>query len=98
LSIKKNTTFKAPPPTKAELKLRSILKSKKILFQHGKVIWYTNCYNDKYTPDLIIGTRLIVEVDGNIHDANFKKTPDRIRQRALENMSFYVLRFKNEKI
>jgi very-short-patch-repair endonuclease len=42
--------------------------------------------------------RLIVEVDGNIHDANFKKTPDRIRQRALENMSFYVLRFKNEKI
>ena len=95
LSIEKNTKFQAPPPTKAELKLRSILKSK-ILIQHGKIIWYTNCH--KYTPDLIIGKRLIIEVDGKIHDANFKKTPDRIRQRALENMGFYVLRFKNEKI
>jgi very-short-patch-repair endonuclease len=96
LPIEKNSNFRAPPPTKAELKLRSILNSKKMPFHHGQVIWYTNC--DKYTPDLIIGKRLIIEVDGKIHNANFKKTPDRIRQRALENMGFYVLRFKNEQI
>ena len=89
------TNFKAPPPTKAELKLRSILNSKNLLFKPSHVIWYTNCH--KYTPDLIIGKRLIIEVDGKIHDANFKKTPDRIRQRALENMGFHVMRFKNEK-
>lgn len=98
LTLESNPKFKAPPPTRAELKLRSILKSKKIFFQHGQIIWYTNCDSDKYTPDLIIGKKLIVEVDGKIHDANFKKTPDRIRQRALENMGFYVLRFKNEQI
>ena len=96
MPIENNPKFKAPSPTKAELKLRSILKSKKIFFQYGQIIWYTNC--NKYTPDLIIGKKLIVEVDGKIHNANFMKTPDRIRQRALENMGFYVLRFSNEQI
>jgi very-short-patch-repair endonuclease len=96
LTIANTTKFKAPPPTKAELKLRSILKSKKLLFKSGQVIWYTNCH--KFTPDIIIGKRLIIEVDGKIHDANFNKTPDRIRQRALENMGFHVLRIKNEMI
>jgi very-short-patch-repair endonuclease len=33
-----------------------------------------------YTPDFIIGNRLIVEVDGGIHDLDYRKTPDRIRQ------------------
>jgi very-short-patch-repair endonuclease len=96
LTIANITNYKAPPPTKAELKLRSILNSKNLSFKPGQVIWYTNCH--KYTPDLIIGRRLIIEVDGKIHDANFRKTRDRIRQRALKNMGFYVLRFKNEKI
>ena len=96
MTITNTTNFKAPPPTKAELKLRSILNSKNLLFKPGQVIWYTNC--NKYTPDLIIGKRLIIEVYGKVHDADFKRTPDRIRQRALENMGFYVLRFKNEKI
>ncbi|HVP81833.1 MAG TPA: DUF559 domain-containing protein [Nitrososphaeraceae archaeon] len=96
LTITNTTKFKAPPPTKAELKLRSILNSKNLLFKSGHVIWYTNCH--KYTPDLIIGKRLIIEVDGKIHDANFIKTPDRIRQRALENMGFHVMRFRNKKI
>ena len=41
---------------------------------------------------------MIVEVDGKVHDADFIKTPDRIRQRTLENMGFYVFRVKNEKI
>ena len=96
MTITNNTNFKAPPPTKAELKLRSILNSKNLLFKPGHVIWYTNCH--KFTPDLIISKKLIIEVDGKIHDANFKKTPDRIRQRALENMGFHVLRIKNEMI
>jgi ATP-dependent DNA helicase RecG len=47
---------------------------------------------------LLIGKRLIVEVDGKVHDKDFHKTPDRIPQRALENMGYYVLRIKNEEI
>jgi very-short-patch-repair endonuclease len=61
----------------------------------SQVIWYTGC--DKYTPDLIIGKKLIVE-DGKIHDREYQKTPDRIRHRALENIGYYVLRVKNEEI
>jgi len=94
--IVNNYGFKAPPPTNSEIKLRSILRSKKIAFKEGQVIWYTGC--DKYTPDLIIGRKLIVEVDGKVHDKDFQRTPDRIRQRALENMGYDVLRVKNAEI
>jgi very-short-patch-repair endonuclease len=88
--------FRAPPPTYSERKLRSILRSKKIPFKDSQIIWYTGC--DRYTPDLLVGKKLIVEVDGRIHDKDFQKTPDRIRQRALEKMGYYVLRVKNEEI
>lgn len=78
----------------------SILKYKKISFKHSQIIWYTGC--DKYTPDLIIGDRLIIEGDGKIHgkihDKEFLKTPDRIRQRALKNMGYEVHRVRNERI
>jgi hypothetical protein len=72
------------------------LRSKKIAFKDSQVIWYTGC--DKYTPDLLIGRKLIVEVDGKVHDKDFQRTPDRIRQRALENMGYDVLRVKNAEI
>ena len=49
-----------------------------------------------YTPDFIIGNRLIVEVDGGIHDLDYRKTPDRIRQRALKNMGYSVYRVRNK--
>jgi very-short-patch-repair endonuclease len=91
-----NSSFKAPPPTNSELKLRHILRSKKILFKDSQVIWYTGC--DAYTPDFIVGKTLIVEVDGKIHDKEYRKTPDRIRHRALENMGYNVLRVRNEEI
>ena len=91
-----NYGFKAPPPTSSEIKLRSILRSRKIVFKGSQIIWYTGC--DKYTPDLLIGKKLIVEVDGKVHNLYFQKTPDRIRQRALENMGYDILRIKNEEI
>jgi very-short-patch-repair endonuclease len=89
-----NNDFKAPPPTYSERKLRSILRSKNIAFKDSQIIWYTGC--DRYTPDLLIGKKLIVEVDGKVHDKDFQKTPDSIRQRALEKMGYDVLRVKNE--
>jgi very-short-patch-repair endonuclease len=88
--------FRAPPPTYSERKLRSILRLKKIAFKDSQIIWYTGC--DRYTPDLLVGKRLVVEVDGKVHDKDFQKTPDRIRQRALEKMGYYVLRVKNEEV
>ena len=51
-----------------------------------------------YTPDFVIGNRLIVEVDGGIHDRDYRRTPDRIRQRALENMGYIVYRVRNKEV
>jgi hypothetical protein len=76
--------------------LRRILRSKKIPIKEGQVIWYTSC--DQYTPDLIVGKKLIIEVDGKVHDQTFRIAPDRIRQRALENMGYFVYRVRNDEI
>jgi len=83
-------------PTPSELRLRNVLRSRKIPFKSDQVIWYTSC--DCFTPDLIIGKSLIIEIDGKIHDKDHRKTLDRIRQRALENMGYTVQRIKNEAI
>jgi very-short-patch-repair endonuclease len=87
---------KPPKATPSELRLRNILRSRKIPFKPDQVIWYTSC--NCFTPDLIIGKSLIIEVDGKIHDKDHRKTLDRIRQRALENMGYTVHRVKNESI
>ncbi|HYZ95149.1 MAG TPA: DUF559 domain-containing protein [Nitrososphaeraceae archaeon] len=87
---------KPPKATSSELRLRSVLRSRKIPFKTDQVIWYTSC--DCFTPDLIIGRSLIIEVDGKVHDKDNRKTLDRIRQRALENMGYTVHRVKNEAI
>ena len=85
---------KPPKATSSEFRLRNVLRSRKIPFKTDQVIWYTSC--DCFTPDLIIGRSLIIEVDGKVHDKDNRKTLDRIRQRALENMGYTVHRVKNE--
>ena len=87
---------KPPKATSYELRLRNVLRSRKIPLKTDQVIWYTSC--DCFTPDLIIGRSLIIEVDGKVHDKDHRKTLDRIRQRALENMGYTVHRVKNESI
>ncbi len=87
---------KPPKPTTSELELRKILRSRKIPIKYNRVIFYTSC--DCFTPDLIIGKNLIIEVDGKVHDKEHRKTLDRIRQRALENMGYTVHRVRNEAI
>ncbi len=87
---------KPPKPTTSELELRKILRSRKIPIKTDQVIWYTS--GDCFTPDLIIGKNLIIEVDGKVHDKEHRKTLDRIRQRALENMGYTVHRVRNEAI
>jgi very-short-patch-repair endonuclease len=69
--LKLDNNFRAPAPTKSEVRLRNALRVKKMTIKDGQVIWYTAC--DKYTPDLVIGKKLIIEVDGKIHDQEFQK-------------------------
>jgi very-short-patch-repair endonuclease len=88
--------MKVPMPTLYERKLAFKLASKNIPYKSQPVIWFTRA--DFYTPDFVIGPKLIVEVDGKIHSMKFKITPDRIRQRALQNLGYYVMRVRNDRI
>jgi very-short-patch-repair endonuclease len=90
--------YKRPKPTRYE-NLLSIALNKfapNVKYIRNSEVWLSACI--WYTPDFIIGHRLVVEVDGGIHEFEYRKTPDRIRQRALENMGYYVYRVKNEEI
>jgi very-short-patch-repair endonuclease len=48
-------------------------------------------------PLTLLLVRDIIEVDGGIHDFEYRQTLDRIRQRALENMRYRVQRVKMNK-
>ena len=85
-----------PRPTFYERKLASRLAANNIPYKSQPVIWYTRA--NYYTPDFIIGQKLIVEVDGKIHSMKHRMTPDRIRQRALKNLGYYVMRVNNDTI
>jgi very-short-patch-repair endonuclease len=79
--------MEVPKPTVYEKKLAFRLAAKNIPYKSQPIIWYTRA--NYYTPDFIIGQKLIVKVDGKIHYKKFKMTPDRIRQRALKNFGYY---------
>lgn len=85
-----------PRPTFYERKLASRLAANNIPYKSQPVIWYTRA--NYYTPDFIVGQKLIVEVDGKIHSMKHRMTPDRIRQRALKNLGYYVMRVSNDTI
>ena len=90
--------YKKPTSTKYEDKLAFLLDryDKNLKFKRNPEIWLSSCI--WYTPDFIIGKSLVVEVDGGIHSEFYRKTPDRIRQRALENIGFKVIRINNDDI
>ncbi|MBC8157182.1 DUF559 domain-containing protein [Armatimonadetes bacterium] len=88
--------MEVPRPTFYERKLESRLTANNIPYKSQPVIWYTRA--NYYTPDFVIGQKLIVEVDGKIHSMKHRMTPDRIRQRALKNLGYYVMRVSNDTI
>ena len=90
--------YKRPTSTRYENLLSAALNkfAPNVKYNRNSEVWLSACI--WYTPDFIIGHRLVVEVDGGVHEFEYRKTPDRIRQRALENMGYYVYRVKNEEI
>ena len=88
--------MEVPRPTFYERKLAFRLAANNIPHKSQPVIWYTRA--NYYTPDFVVGQKLIVEVDGKIHSMKYRMTPDRIRQRALKNLGYYVMRIRNDRI
>jgi len=79
-------------PTKAEAALWSQLRNKNLVakFRQQHLIL-------DYIVDFVcLRKKLIIEVDGKIHDAQVEE--DAIRTEALENDGYKVIRFKNEEV
>lgn len=81
--------------TKAEKLLWRILKSsmlegRKFRRQHS----IGNYIVDFYCPQ----ERLILEIDGEVHEVDFVKEHDQFREEHLKDMDFNVLRIRNEEV
>ena len=81
--------------TKAEKKLWELLKSKKLggyKFRRQHII-------GNYIADLVcLDKRLIVEIDGLIHQLPENKEADEVRTQWLSDRGFKVIRFTNEEV
>jgi len=87
--------IKRSEPTRYAVQLARTLYSLGIEFTLEPEIWHTSC--NFYTPERLVNNRVIIEVDGPLHE-DLKIKNDRIRQRALENTGYVVYRLKNQEI
>jgi 5-methyltetrahydrofolate--homocysteine methyltransferase len=82
-------------PTNAEEKLWELLKSKQLgghKFRRQHII-------DKYITDIVcLDKRLIIEIDGLIHQLPENGESDNLRTKAFEENGFTVIRFSNDEI
>jgi len=79
-------------PTEAEMVLWKFLRAKQLGFKFRR-----QHPVDRFIPDFVcIEKKLIIEVDGKIHD--FQKEEDKVRTEILNENGFKVIRFKNEEI
>lgn len=81
--------------TAAETVLWKFLKNRnfgnlKFRRQHGIGCYIVDFYCDEY--------KLVVEVDGDIHELQKVQHNDKERQRALENLGYTVIRVTNNEV
>lgn len=51
-----------------------------------------------YVVDFLVGDKLIVEVDGKVHDNEKQKEYDELRTQRLESLGYKVVRLKNTEV
>ena len=81
--------------TKAEFVLWQELRAKRI----GYKFYRQFSFERKFIVDFYCEKfRLIIELDGPVHDDELQKEYDKRRQRWLEERGFFVVRFKNDEV
>lgn len=74
------------------------LKGLRFLRQHP-ILFHVNNTVHFFIPDFYCPQyKLIIEVDGDIHDKQEQRERDFVRTGMLEDMGFTILRFKNEDV
>src|SRR6187401_232903 len=72
------------------LRLKENFPQHKFRRQHPISIYIADFYCHKL--------KLVIEIDGSIHNSNEAKLDDENRQKALENLNLTIIRFTNEQI
>ncbi len=93
-----NAKYLRKNATRAEDILWNEIRNKKLDIKiRRQVPIDTGEYN--YIPDFCcIKEKLIIEVDGDIHDNEENKKDDKIRENILRERGYRIIRFKNEEI
>jgi len=61
--------------------------------------FYRQCPIGRYIADFFCNdAKLVIEVDGGIHETESQKSYDELRQKDIEGRTMTVLRFSNEEI
>jgi len=82
-------------PTKAEEIIRNILRDRKFLNQKRRRQYPIN----SYIADFFCHEhKLIIELDGSIHNEEFQKNIDKEKEETIKNLWYEILRYKNEDI
>ncbi|MBI2184345.1 MAG: DUF559 domain-containing protein [Thaumarchaeota archaeon] len=81
--------------TNAERILGTELRARGVSFQPNCPV---RCNGRTFTPDFLIGKKLVVEILGGIHWKNDVRTKDIIRRMAFEASGFTILEFLNEEV
>ena len=72
------------------LRLKELFPKYKFRRQHPISIYIADFYCHKI--------KLVIEIDGSIHDSEEAKLTDKKRQQALEDLNLTVIRFKNDQV
>jgi 5-methyltetrahydrofolate--homocysteine methyltransferase len=95
IALQKHALSMRQSPTPAEAALWKLLKGNRLgdhHFRRQQII-------DKYIADFVcLRKKLIIEVDGSIHDSLEAREKDARRTRALNLAGYEVMRFRNEEV
>jgi len=81
-------------PTKAEKDMWECLRDRKI----GYKIRRQHIVNGFIANFINIEKKVIIEVDGGIHETKEQKEHDKLRTEILNNNGFFVIRYRNEEV
>ncbi|SIT92525.1 endonuclease domain-containing protein [Pontibacter indicus] len=81
--------------TPAEVLLWSMLRSKKL---EGRKFRRQHSIENYVVDFYCASEKLIIEVDGSIHDSSEAIANDNLRDETLRNWGFNILRFRNEEV
>lgn len=85
--------------TKVEKILWIVLRNKKIGAKFRRQAPFVFGDNHNYVADFYCAEKkLIIELDGEIHNSDLEKEYDKFRQDIFEVSGYKVIRFKNEEI